>query len=419
MSPSLRRIVQRAGWGVADQSLSSLTNFAVGVFVARELGPTEFGAFSLAFATYLFALNASRGLATDPLSVRFSDVPAASWREAAAAATGTAVLVGLVLGAGCVLVALVLDNVVGQAFLALGLTLPGLLLQDSWRYAFFTAGRGRDAFFNDLVWAVALGPFLAAVMLSGQLHVQWFVLAWGGAAAVGGLAGAAQARTLPRVSLAARWHRTHQHLAVRYLSENITFSAATQLRLYGVGVISGLAAVGALRAAELLLGPVNLVMMGIGTLMAIPEAVKLANRDLARMRRFVIGIAVLTASAGLLWGLVVGMLPDQLGEQLLGATWQPAVALLVPTTAMIALLGVWAGAWAGLRALGAARRSLRSQLLGASAFLVGALAGAMIGGAEGAAWGSAAGNLVASCIWWRQFHLALREFVPAQAVSPS
>jgi O-antigen/teichoic acid export membrane protein len=419
MSRSFRRIAQRAGWGVADQALSSLTNFAVGVFVARELGPTEFGAFSLAFATYLFALNASRGLATDPLSVRFSDVPAASWREAAAAATGTAVLVGLVLGAGCVLAALVLDNVVGRAFLALGLMLPGLLLQDSWRYAFFTARRGRDAFLNDLVWAVALGPFLAAVMLSGQLHVQWFVLAWGGAAAVGGLAGAVQARILPRLSLAARWHRTHQHLAVRYLSENITFNTATQLRLYGVGVISGLAAVGALRASELLLGPVNLVMMGVGTLMAIPEAAKLANRDLARMRRFVIGITVLTASAGLLWGLIVGMLPDRLGEQLMGATWQPAVALLVPTTAMIALLGVWAGAWAGLRALGAARRSLRSQLLGASAFLVGALAGAVIDGAAGAAWGSAAGNLVASFIWWRQFHLALREFQPAQAVSPS
>lgn len=419
MSRSFRRIAQRAGWGVADQALSSLTNFAVGVFVARELGPTEFGAFSLAFATYLFALNASRGLATDPLSVRFSDVPAASWREAAAAATGTAVLVGMVLGACCVLAALVLDNVVGRAFLALGLTLPGLLLQDSWRYAFFTARRGRDAFLNDLVWAVALGPFLAAVMLSGQLHVQWFVLAWGGAAAVGGLAGAVQARILPRLSLAARWHRTHQHLAVRYLSENITFNAATQLRLYGVGVISGLAAVGALRASELLLGPVNLVMMGVGTLMAIPEAAKLANRDLAHMRRFVIGISVLTASAGLVWGLIVGMLPDRLGEELMGATWQPAVALLVPTTAMIALLGVWAGAWAGLRALGAARRSLRSQLLGASVFLVGALAGAVVDGAAGAAWGSAAGNLVASCIWWRQFHLALREFQPAPAVSPS
>jgi O-antigen/teichoic acid export membrane protein len=418
MSRSLRHVARRVGWGVADQALSSLTNFTVGVLVARELGPAEFGAFSLAFATYLFALNASRGLATDPLSVRFSDAPAASWRQAAGAATGTAALVGVALGATSVLVGLVLDSAVGRAFLSLGLVLPGLLLQDSWRYVFFAARRGRDAFLNDLAWAAALGPLLAAVIWSGRLQVQWFVLAWGGAAAVGGLVGAAQANVLPHLSRVAQWHREHRDLAVRYLSENLTFSAATQLRLYGLGVIAGLVAVGALRGAELLLGPVNLIMMGVGSLMAIPEAAKLANHDLTRMRRFVIGLAVLLGGAALLWGLVLGLVPDRLGDQLLGATWQPAVALLVPTTAMIALQGVWSGAWTGLRAMGAARRSLRAQLLGASAFLVGGLAGAAVDGATGAAWGSAAGNLVASWIWWRQFHLAEREFQPTGVGQP-
>jgi O-antigen/teichoic acid export membrane protein len=417
VSGRLRQVAQRAGWGVADQALSSLTNFAVGVFVARELGPAGFGAFSLAFATYLFALNASRGLATDPLAVRFSGASAASWRQAAAAATGTAAIVGAMVGAGCVLAAALLDNALSGAFLGLGLMLPGLLLQDSWRYVFFAAGRGRDAFLNDLVWALVLGPFIAAVIVSGQVHVQWYVFAWGGAAMVGGLVGAAQAHVLPRLSLVGPWLRTHRDLGVRYLSENVTFSGASQLRLYGLGAIAGLAPVGALRAAELLLGPVNLIMMGIGSLMAIPEAARLANRDLARMRRFVVGLGVLLGAAAVLWGLVVGVLPDWFGQRLLGAAWQPAAALLVPITAMIALQGVWSAAWTGLRAMGAARRSLRAQLLGASAFLVGALAGAAINGAAGAAWGSAAGNLVACCIWWRQLQLATREFEPAPSAN--
>ena len=415
MSRSTRHVARRAGWGVADQALSSLTNFAVGVFVARELGPTEFGAFSLAFATYLFALNGSRGLATDPLVVRFSDVPTTSWRQAAGAATGTAALVGAVIGVGCLLAALALDNTVGLAFLSLGLMLPGLLLQDSWRYVFFAARRGRDAFINDLVWALFLGPFIAIVIITGHAHVSWFVLAWGGAAMISGLFGAVQAGILPRLSEVGRWCRTHRDLGVRYFSENLTFSAATQLRLYGVGAIVGLAAVGGLRAAELLLGPVNLIMMGLGTLMAIPEAARLAHRDLARMRRFVVGLAVLLGAVTVLWGLVVGLLPDWIGEWLLGPTWQPAVALLVPITAMVALLGVWSSAWTGMRAMGAARRSLRAQLVGSSAFLIGSLAGAAIGGATGAAWGSAAGNLVACCVWWRQFHLAAREFEPARS----
>jgi O-antigen/teichoic acid export membrane protein len=394
---------------VADQGLNSLTNFAVGVYVARQLGPADFGVFSLAFATYLFALNAARGLATDPLVVRFSGASTDAWRRAAAAATGTAALVGTVVGAGCLLAGALLGGTLGSAFLVLGVLLPGLLLQDSWRFAFFAARRGRDAFLNDLVWACFLGPFIAAVMLSGQVRVQWFVLAWGGAALAAGLVGAAQARVLPRVSLVGGWHRAHRDLGLRYLTENLSFSGANQLRSYGLGAIAGLAAVGALRAAELLLGPVNLVIMGIGSLMAIPEAARLAQHDLSRLRRFVVGLGALLGAAGALWGLVVALLPDGFGQRLLGPTWEPAAALVLPITVMTVLLGVWSAAWTGLRAMGAARRSLRAQLFGASAFLVGSLAGAVLDGAYGAAWGSAAGNLAAACIWWWQFHLATRE----------
>ena len=49
------------GWGVADQGMSSLTNFAVNIYIAHELGAAAYGAFVLAFVTYHFALNASRG----------------------------------------------------------------------------------------------------------------------------------------------------------------------------------------------------------------------------------------------------------------------------------------------------------------------------------------------------------------------
>ena len=51
------------------------------------------------------------------------------------------------------------------------------------------------------------------------------MFAWGGAAVVAGLVGAAQAGILPRLGLVGRWHRTHRDLGVRYLSENVTFSA--------------------------------------------------------------------------------------------------------------------------------------------------------------------------------------------------
>ena len=52
------------------------------------------------------------------------------------------------------------------AFIALGLTLPGLLLQDSWRYAFFALGRGSQALLNDTVWAVSMLPALVVLRIT-------------------------------------------------------------------------------------------------------------------------------------------------------------------------------------------------------------------------------------------------------------
>ena len=68
----IRHATQRLSWGVADQAMSSISNFAVNIYIARTLGAVQYGAFGLAYVTYGFALNASRGLATDPLLVRFS-----------------------------------------------------------------------------------------------------------------------------------------------------------------------------------------------------------------------------------------------------------------------------------------------------------------------------------------------------------
>ena len=91
-------VLRRLGWGVADQAMSSISNFAVNIYIARTLGAVQYGAFGLAYVTYGFALNASRGLATDPLLVRFSGTDLPTWRRAVASCTGTAAVVGLAAG---------------------------------------------------------------------------------------------------------------------------------------------------------------------------------------------------------------------------------------------------------------------------------------------------------------------------------
>jgi hypothetical protein len=403
-----RHLAGRLGWGMADQAMSSLTNFGVSIYVARTLGTVEFGAFSLAFATYLIVLAASRGLATDALAVRYSGVEPERWRRAVASASGTATTVGLITGASCLIAGLWFGESTGAALLGLGLTLPGLLLQDSWRFAFFSAGKGRMAFVNDLTWAAALVPAMAVMVVSGHASVGWLMLAWGGSACFAAVVGAFQARLVPRPTESLQWLRQHRDLAIRYLGESLSLSSASQIRLYGLAAIAGLAAAGSLRAAELLLGPLNTAIMGIA-MMAVPEAAVLLRRSMRRLQQFCLLLSCLGAGGALAWGMVLLLLPDSVGEQILHSAWYEASALLVPVTLAVAGFGFSIGAWAGVRALGAASRSLRAQVIGSVVYLTGAFGGTAIGGAAGAAWGSAAGTLIGAGVWWWELHQGVRD----------
>jgi O-antigen/teichoic acid export membrane protein len=401
-------IIRRLGWAVADQAFTSLTNFMVGVVVARSLGPTEFGAFSVAFATYYIAVNVSRGLATDPLLVRYSDVKGPEWRRAVASSTGLAIAVGVAGGVACIGLGLAMGGAHGLAFVALGLTMPGMLLQDSWRFAFFSAGKAGHAFANDFLRAVGLAACLALVLFTHRSSEFWFMLAWGASAGFAGVLGIAQARLVPRVTLAVDWLRRHRDLCSRYLAENLSITGGTQLKFYCVAAVGGLAVVGSLRAAEILFGGVFVLTQGLG-LMAVPEAVRLLRQSPARLRQFSLLIAVLAGGGALAYGAMLPLIPDSLGQRILNASWAPASSLILPTTVFVAAFGVQMGAWAGLRALAAASRSLRSQGVGIVVNLGGAAAGAAVGGAQGAAWGIALGAIASATFWWWQFRLGLRD----------
>ncbi|MGR6974225.1 hypothetical protein ACU639_32295 [Streptomyces cynarae] len=401
-----RALAGRLSWGLADQAASSISNFAVGIYVARSLGVTAFGVFSLAWVTYGVVLNVSRGLSTDPLVVRFSGVPDASWRGAVARSTGTALGVGTAMGAACLVVGLGLGGRLGPAFACLGVMLPGLLLQDAWRFAFFAAGNGRKAFVNDVVWGVALVPAMVAAARVDT--VAAFVLAWGASAAVAAAYGCLQSGIRPRMTEARGWLREQRDLGYRYLVENVSLSGASQLRAYGLGAIVGVGAVGAVRGAELLMGPFLAVLMGL-SLVTVPEAARVLRQAPHRLGKFCLLLGGGQAAAALLWGGALLLLPNRLGDLVLGSVWPSASQLIVPITLGVAGAGLGTGAAAGLRALGAARRSLRSQLFASACYVGGGLGGAAVAGTVGSAWGVAAATVGGSAVWWMHLRSALRE----------
>lgn len=382
----------RLSWGVVDHAVGSASNFALSLYVAREFEPRTFGAFSLVFITFTVILNASRGTATDPLMVRYSGATGTRWREATAAASATVIMVGVVAGVGCVVVGLLLPHPLGPAFIALGVLLPGLMLQDSWRFAFFAAGRPRSALLNDMVWTVLL--LLALVMVDrasnrgDTVGVVLCLVAFGATASTAAMFGLFQTRVLPRPSRIAGWLREHRQLSFRYLVENVSFSGATQIRYSVLGAAAGIASVGYMRGAEILMGPFLVVLSGVSQV-AVPEASRVFHRNSRRLPHFCAVLGGAQAVSALAWGAILLLvLPLGPGQLLLNEVWAPASLLIVPVTLSVFAASFLTAVTAGLRATGSARRSLQAQLTNSSAYVLLGVSGAILFGVQGACWGA-------------------------------
>ena len=285
----------------------------------------------------------------------------------------------------------------GAAFVALGLVLPALLLQDSWRYGFFAGGQGRKAFVNDAVWAVALIPAMLIAARYGSVFA--FVIAWGASAAAAAVYGCLQTGIRPRPGGITEWLRQQRDLGLRYMVENVSISGAAQLRMYGLGAIAGLADVGAVRGAQLLLGPFLALLMGT-SLFAVPEAARVLRRAPRRLPHFCALLGGSQAIAGMLWGIaLLVLLPDR-SAGTCSARSGAAAALIIPTTLGDGREPV-RRRLAGLRALGAARAACAPNCSAATAYVSGGVIGAVLGGAAGSAWGVAAATLRRAVAWWQ------------------
>jgi O-antigen/teichoic acid export membrane protein len=209
----------------------------------------------------------------------------------------------------------------------------------------------------------------------------------------------------------------HRELSVRYLIENISTSGASQLRAFVVGAVAGLAAVGYVRASEILMGPFFVVLMGISQV-AVPEASRVFHRDSRHLARFCFVLGGVQAAAAVAWGLLLlTVFPVGPGPAILKELWVPTAQLIPAITLTVAAASFVTAAIAGLRAMGVARRSLRAQLTGAALYLIGGTIGAVLAGAVGTSWGVTIAGFLAVLVWWHQLRLALADHHSVPEVS--
>jgi O-antigen/teichoic acid export membrane protein len=401
-----RGAMRRVGWGLADQALSSMTNFAVGIFVARSVSVSDFGAYALAFSAYCLALGVSRALSAEPFAVRFVITEPESLKQARAGVFGVALATGLASVALAALLSLVIPAEHRSLVLCLGIVLPGLLVQDNARQVLFTAGRGRSAFNNDLLWALLLIPAFTAVFFAGEVTAATLILAWGAAATVAGVVGCWQCRTVPSLRQVPSWLHSQRRLWPRYLVEGAAVNGSQQITYFVVGAVAGLAAVGELKLVLVLLGPVNVLVQGVGVV-AVPEATRAIAVGRKRFVRVMAMFSVLVGFGAFLWGVSVSALPVSWGVAVVGQGWLAASVLVLPLFLVQVLNGIKTGCAVGLRGMCAANTSMWTRVAASLISVASSVIGAVTAGVQGAAWGLVAAAAVNAALWQVQFRCVL------------
>lgn len=402
------RAVRRVGWGLGDQVLSSLTNVALTISVARVVSPTSFGVFATLVVTSQFVLVLNRALITDPLMVRHSaSEDTEGLRDGVRRALGGAVGVGLLAGIVLAGIALALPNEARHAGLVFAAATPGIVLQDAMRFSVFTTGHPRTAFVNDLLWAVLQVGGIYLLATQGVVWTAAFVAVWGGAGTLCAAVGLAQVRLLPDVLAGPGWLRQNWTVSRYYVAENALLNGTNLVNIALIGLVAGFAASAGLRGAVTLFGPMAVLSLGARAALT-PEFVRLGARDRQQLHRASLLTSGAFAMAGAAWGAVLLLMPLSVGREILGATWQLTEPLLVfiVIDSTVSLFTV--GAFIGIRATGDAQSGLRARASMVLPRLALGVGGAAAYGALGAAVAFACLAPASIAIWLCYLRRAVR-----------
>ena len=295
--------------------------------------------------------------------------------------------------------ALFFDDPLRVSLLILGLSIPGLLVQDVWRYSFFASDKSLRAVLNDAIWAVVQLGCLVGFAVFGGLDLPRVMLSWGIGATCAAVAGGFQSGVHPSINLARGWWSMQKDLAGRFVGERVSMYGANYGIVYLTSLVGGLTQAALIRAGQLLIGPLNVLNMGLG-LAALPQASAAAGRSISSLIRVSIVTALVIGVGSAVWGVVVLTMPDEIGRSILGDSWTGARFTGAAFSLYMVGAGTQTGALIGLRALEQARKTLPLTIVTGTFVLACGVAGTAIAGAQGATLAVGVAMCAASAGWW-------------------
>lgn len=349
----IEHVARRTTLTLADQVVSSTSNFVVGLCVARLAGPREFGAFTLAYVAWLTVAGMHRALVTDPMLIGARSADDAD-RRRIRGGIAAAALLGVVGGLVALILGIILLGVgarpLGEAAVALSPWLVFLLIQDCWRWVAFMRGEPAKALANDVLYLVVQIGTLLLLASTGHRSAQSAIVAWGIGAVCGSLMGLWQFGVRPAVTGGRAYLQQNWPVSRWLLTDFAASFGATQAYLFVAAGVVGPAGLGALRAAQGLMGPTNILLMG-GSSVALPSAVRARERSGSKgLHAVVVRSSVLISGAMACYALVVVAASPWLMGWVYGSSFEPYGYLLALVAVQYLIGGLSWGAIVGLKA---------------------------------------------------------------------
>ena len=211
----------RGTWTLLDQVIVSVRNFAALLLVIKASDADVVGAFGIVYTTYFLLMAVVRGLAGDPLVVRYAGASHREWARATSESLATVVVVALLCGCLGTVPLAVSRGEVWIGLCALGWFSCLLLAQDHLRLAMFARARPDQASRNDLLVLLVSLICFAGLWRLDLVTIPSVLAAWALASAVGTIVAL---RTLQlRVVWRAwsRWLRQHRDLGPAFAADAV------------------------------------------------------------------------------------------------------------------------------------------------------------------------------------------------------
>jgi O-antigen/teichoic acid export membrane protein len=416
----IRSTARRGAWALLDQILSSGTNFATGIVIARTLGPAGYGTFALAFGAWLLIMGFGRALITQPYMVTESGAPKAEWKGATSSAAGAILVLGVAAGVLFLAVGLVfgVQSPTGLALVTVGLFAGPLALQDFWRFAAFSQQVPRKAAANDAVWALAQAAALGTLIAVDMLTATTAVAAWGTGALAGAVYGIWQFRVWPTFGRSVRaWVHKIAALGGWFALSSAIYQIGSYAVLIMVGASLGRAALGGLRSTMNLFAPAQLVAISGESIMLPTAARKVRNGRGADLRSVCMVYSLVLATCFAVAGGALMLFGPDIYRLVFGNEFTQYATLIPPILAQTVAAALASGPSIGIRALAEGRRLAVIQTASSFARVV-LVAAALPLGLTAAAWGLAIAEMGRAVISWIVFRSALRRPASTAAVRP-